>query len=166
MDIINTQVYHSPCGDLLLGSHTGRLCLCNWMANSRMTERITRLLQAKYSPIPSDTTLETARQLDEYFNGERKMFNIPILFAGTDFQKRVWAELLNIPYGTTITYAEQASRIGNHRAIRAVGTANGANAISIIVPCHRVIGSNGSLTGYAGGINAKSFLLKLECGHT
>lgn len=105
---------------------------------------------------------EAARQLDEYFGRKRTTFDIPLLFAGTDFQKNVWRTLLEIPYGQTLSYGEMARRLGLPNSVRAVANANGANAISIFAPCHRVIGSNRSLTGYGGGIEAKKFLLELE----
>ena len=105
---------------------------------------------------------QTKEQLNEYFQGKRNEFDLPLLMKGTDFQKQVWAELLGIPYGTTISYGELASRIGNANGSRAVGLANGRNPISVIVPCHRVIGSNGSLTGYGGGLANKLTLLRLE----
>ncbi len=101
-------------------------------------------------------------QLDEYFAGQRREFSLPFRPVGTEFQQRVWQELQCIPYGTTITYSELAARIGNPRAVRAVGRANGANPVWIIIPCHRVIGADGSLTGYAGGIEVKRRLLELE----
>jgi methylated-DNA-[protein]-cysteine S-methyltransferase len=101
-------------------------------------------------------------QLDEYFAGLRSEFDVPLLFVGTDFQKMVWRELLRIPYGDLISYGEVATRIGRPKSVRAVANANGANAISVFVPCHRVIGTDGSLTGYAGGMAVKEFLLKLE----
>lgn len=103
-----------------------------------------------------------ARQLGEYFMGERRSFELPLEFRGTDFQRRVWNELLGIPYGQTRTYRQIAERIGNPKAVRAVGAANGANPISIIAPCHRVIGSSGSLTGFGGGLDAKAWLLARE----
>lgn len=105
---------------------------------------------------------DAAKQLDEYFAGERRAFDIPLQFAGSEFQKSVWHELLKIPYGETISYGELARRIGSPKSVRAVANATGANAISIFVPCHRVIGSDRSLTGYAGGMEAKRKLLKLE----
>lgn len=107
---------------------------------------------------------ETARQLGEYFDGTRTEFEVPLNLAGADFERRVWAELLAIPYGHTATYAEIAARVGQPRAARAVGMANNHNPVAIIVPCHRVIGSNGSLTGYAAGTDVKSRLLELEAG--
>jgi len=106
-------------------------------------------------------------QLESYFAGERRHFDLPLDLRGTPFQKTVWGELLRIPYGETISYGQLATRIGNPAASRAVGSANGRNPISVIVPCHRVIGSGGKLTGYAGGLNCKNFLLQLErtCSH-
>ncbi|WP_342346197.1 methylated-DNA--[protein]-cysteine S-methyltransferase [Burkholderia perseverans] len=106
--------------------------------------------------------MEAARQLGEYFAGQRNRFDVPIRFRGTAFQQKVWCALLEIPFGETRTYSEIASRIGSPRAVRAVGAANGRNPISIIAPCHRVIGASGDLTGFAGGIDAKKTLLALE----
>jgi len=105
---------------------------------------------------------EAAKQLDEYFNKKRKFFNLPLTLYGTDFQKKVWNELLNIPYGKTCSYGELAAIIGNSKASRAVGMANNRNPVVIIIPCHRVIGHDGSLTGYAGGLELKRELLELE----
>jgi methylated-DNA-[protein]-cysteine S-methyltransferase len=102
------------------------------------------------------------RQLEEYFAGQRRSFDLPVAPPGTEFQRRVWDELGRIGYGETISYAELAARIGRPTAIRAAGAANGANPISILIPCHRVVGSNGSLTGYSGGLEAKRLLLDLE----
>lgn len=120
------------------------------------------LLNAGYTEITSEIIEETRRQLDEYFRHERQAFDIPLLTAGTKFQKSVWNSLMEIPYGQTITYGELATRLGKPAAVRAVANANGANAISIIIPCHRVIGSDNTLTGYGGGLEAKKFLLELE----
>ena len=105
---------------------------------------------------------ETTRQLEAYFKGTRKTFELDLDLIGTPFQKQVWKELHNIPYGTTISYGELACRIGNPQASRAVGLANGRNPVSIIVPCHRVIGADGRLTGYGGGLDNKRALLELE----
>lgn len=111
----------------------------------------------------SNPVLEkTALQLKEYFSGRRKIFNIPLDWQGTQFQQRVWRYLLTIPYGRTVSYAEIARAIGDIKSVRAVGTASGKNNIAVIVPCHRVIGTNGDLTGYAYGIWRKEFLLNLE----
>ncbi len=108
---------------------------------------------------------KTARQLDEYFSGERRDFDLQLRLDGTDFQKRAWRNLMEIPYGGTRSYGEQARRIGNANASRAVGLANGKNPIPIVVPCHRVIGANGSLTGFGGGIDRKRWLLEHERLH-
>jgi methylated-DNA-[protein]-cysteine S-methyltransferase len=105
---------------------------------------------------------QAVSQLQEYFDQKRTVFTLPLALQGTDFQQRVWKQLRNIPYGETRTYAQLADAIGNRAAIRAVGLANGRNPLSIVVPCHRVIGSDGSLTGYAGGLDRKRFLLDLE----
>ncbi len=110
----------------------------------------------------TDLIKETKSQLDEYFNGKRYNFNIPLNLEGTDFQKSVWKALEEIPYGETKSYSEIAEYIGNPKACRAVGLANNKNPISIIIPCHRVIGKNGKLVGYGGGLDIKEKLLKLE----
>jgi methylated-DNA-[protein]-cysteine S-methyltransferase len=125
------------------------------------------LFGGKYKPDgfeKQETSLikEAAKQLDEYFNKKRKVFNLPLTLHGTDFQKKVWNELLNIPYGKTCSYGELAAITGNSKASRAVGMANNRNPIVIIIPCHRVIGHDGSLTGYAGGLELKRELLELE----
>ncbi len=110
----------------------------------------------------AEKTAPYARQLGEYFAGRRCRFDLPLDLRGTDFQKRCWQELLKIPYGETRSYADIARAIGNPAAVRAVGLANGKNPIAIVVPCHRVIGSDGSLTGYGGGLDVKRQLLELE----
>lgn len=162
---ICVQHYTSPAGELLLGSIDDRLCMCDWAESihgDAAGKRLQRLLHADFKEKKSAVTEMAARQLDEYFAGIRHSFELPLLFAGTDFQKKVWNELLNIPYGETASYAAIAERTGMPKAVRAVANANGANALSIIVPCHRVIGSNSTLTGYGGGLPAKKFLLELE----
>lgn len=116
---------------------------------------------SNFTEIP-DCLKSCIHQLDEYFLGSRKIFDVKLQLQGTDFQKKVWKELCNIPFGKTRSYLEQSNKLGNTKAIRAVANANGKNPISIIVPCHRVIGSNGSLTGYAGEIWRKKWLLEHE----
>jgi len=165
MKTIQVQSYSSPCGDLLLGSLGDKLCLCDWVDKERreaMDKRIQNRLCACYEKRNSDILMKAVVQLDEYFAYERKIFDIPLLFTGTEFQQSVWQELLNIPYGKTVSYGELARKIGNPKAVRAVAAANGANPISIFVPCHRVIGSNHQLVGYGGGLAAKATLLNLE----
>lgn len=106
---------------------------------------------------------KTARQLDEYFSGRRREFDLPYKFeAGTEFQRKVWLALADIPYGKTVSYKQQALAIGKPKAVRAVGGSNGLNPLAIVLPCHRVIGSSGKLTGFGGGIDKKEFLLRLE----
>ncbi len=163
--IITLQRYSSPCGGLVLGSFGDKLCLCDWEGgrHRKSTElRLKRLLSVEFQEGFSDVIEIAQKQLDEYFHRERRDFDIPLLFVGTDFQKKVWNELLNIPYGTSISYSEMSRRLGVPKAVRALANANGANALSVIVPCHRVIGSDGSLTGYGGGLERKRFLLDLE----
>lgn len=164
--IIQIHPYQSPCGELILGSFEGKLCMCDWTMNEerrdRIDKRIQTALHAHYEPGYSEIVAQAIAQLNEYFSGKRTTFDIPLLFIGTDFQKSVWQELLNIPYRTTVSYRELAVKLGNAKAVRAVAAANGANAISIFVPCHRVIGSNRKLTGYAGGLDAKKSLLNIE----
>lgn len=111
--------------------------------------------------IPSELK-EAATQLNEYFKGERKEFTVKLSPKGTDFQQKVWKELQKIPFGKTVSYQQIANQLGNPKVIRAAASANGKNPISIIIPCHRVIGSDGSLTGYAGGLHRKKWLLELE----
>jgi len=109
-----------------------------------------------------DYLLNVVKQMNEYFKGSRKVFDFPIVLLGTEFQVKVWNELCEIPYGKTISYAEQSKKMGDPKSIRAVAAANGKNPLWIVVPCHRVIGSNGSLTGYAGGIWRKKWLIEHE----
>lgn len=108
------------------------------------------------------TIVQTKRQLREYFEGTRKLFDLPLVIKGTDFQRQCWQQLLKIPYATTLSYAEQAKRVGDKNKARAVGMANGLNAISIVIPCHRVIGSNGQLVGFGGGLASKQWLIEHE----
>lgn len=164
MEII-VRRYSSPCGELLLGSYGDSLCMCDWLTEKHRDladRRLERVLNAHTVEGTSSATENAARQLDEYFAGLRTEFDVPLLFAGTDFQKTVWRALLGIPYGKTVSYKELARKIAMPDAVRAVANANGANSISIFAPCHRVIGSDGSLTGYGGGLDKKLFLLDLE----
>lgn len=119
-----------------------------------------------YAATNNPVVIKCIQQLDEYFAGRRKQFDFPIQQQGTIFQQRVWLELQNIPFGETISYLELSKRLGNTKAIRACGTANGQNHIAIVVPCHRVIGSNGKLVGYAGGLWRKKWLLLHEANFT
>lgn len=135
--------------------------MCDWPVEKHR-KRLERMLDAEFVEGSTPVIDRAIAQLDEYFAGLRRQFDIPLLLVGTPFQKSVWTELLAIPYATTISYAELARRIGRPTAVRAVANSNGANALSIFVPCHRVIGADSSLTGYAGGLLAKNYLLNLE----
>lgn len=158
---VNLQYYDSPCGRLVLASIGDELCLCDWNAERNM-RRLARYANASFKTESSSVLEETKRQLDEYFAGKRKSFDIRLRLVGTDFQHEVWNALLTIPYGTTMSYKDIAQSIGKPQAVRAVAGAIGANGISILIPCHRVIGSNNSLAGYAGGLEAKKVLLGIE----
>lgn len=165
MKKIITCHYLSPAGELILGSYGSKLCLCDWATEKRrerIDRRIAKALNAVFTEGESEITEKATTQLNEYFAHQRTSFDIPLLFAGSDFQKQVWNKLLDISYGQTMSYGEMARQLGCPTAVRAVANANGANAISIIVPCHRIIGSNHQLTGYAGGLDAKRMLLDLE----
>lgn len=163
--IIKVKRYESPCGVLLLGAYDGKLCLCDWQVEKHrdhVDRRLKRMLRAEFQEGTDEVIEEAARQLDEYFAGRRREFSVEVLPVGTDFQQAVWRELQQIPFGEVISYGEMARRIHAPKAVRAVANANGANAISIFLPCHRVIGSDRSLTGYGGGLAAKQMLLELE----
>ncbi|OPA93697.1 cysteine methyltransferase [Pseudomonas fluorescens] len=148
----------SPVGQLTLVARDGKLCAILWETERANRVRLGPLHEANDSPV----LLEAQRQLNEYFAGTRNRFELELDFAGTDFQKQVWQALLTIPFGETRSYSQIAQQIGNPKAVRAVGAANGRNPISIIAPCHRVIGASGTLTGFAGGLEAKQYLLTLE----
>lgn len=162
---ISVQYYASPCGELILASIGDQLCLCDWNERpcaKRNKRRLQRYLNASFTIAPSAVIDKAKSQLDEYFAGRRKAFEVPLLLVGTNFQQSVWRSLQHIPYGATQSYKEVAQRVGNPQGVRAVAQAIGANGISIFIPCHRVIGSNRSLTGYAGGVEAKVMLLDIE----
>ena len=124
--------------------------------------RIQNGLEAEFVEKNNEILKEAKNQLDEYLKGYRKAFNLPLLMVGTEFQKNVWQSLMKVPYGSTSTYLQLARDISHEKAVRAVASANGANAISLIIPCHRIIGSNGQLVGYGGGLSIKKRLLNLE----
>ena len=154
----SSKLIDSPVGKLTLVARGDRLAAILWEDDREGRVRLGAMAVGDQHP----ALLATAAQLAEYFQGERRHFDLPLDFAGTDFQKQVWAALLTIPFGETRTYAQIAAQIGNVKAVRAVGAANGRNPISIIAPCHRVIGADGSLTGFAGGLAIKEKLLALE----
>ena len=148
----------SPIGELkLVASDTGLVAIL-WENDSPRRVRLDEMVEDGQHPV----LVETERQLKEYFAGKRKTFSVALDMRGTRFQKDVWEALLAIPFGETRSYGQLAKQLGNPRATRAVGAANGRNPVSIIVPCHRVIGASGKLTGFAGGLDAKAHLLGLE----
>jgi len=150
----------SPVGELKLVASDRGLTAVLWENDD--PKRVRFLPQDEQ---PDNAILqETERQLWEYFSGKRREFTLTLDFVGTEFQKQVWAALVTIPWGETRSYGDIARQIGNPTAVRAVGAANGRNPISIIAPCHRVIGTNGRLTGFAGGLQTKAYLLRIEGG--
>ena len=148
----------SPIGRLVLVGHDDGLAAILWARDNPKRVRLNIVAEDERHPV----LVETARQLDEYFAGTRRTFDVKLNFIGTEFQNRVWGALLRIPFGETRSYGQIARELGNARATRAVGAANGRNPIAIIAPCHRVIGASGALTGFAGGLEAKDTLLALE----
>jgi len=164
---LNTILYKSPVGELIMGDFNDQLCLCDWRYRKMRQEVDNRIIKGLNTESIEQSTpllVETQKQLAAYFDKKLTVFDLPLLFIGTDFQQTVWKALQQIQYGKTKTYLDLAKQLNNPKAIRAVASANGANAISIIVPCHRIIGSNQELVGYAGGLSAKKKLLELEQG--
>jgi methylated-DNA-[protein]-cysteine S-methyltransferase len=157
--MIRWTLLPSPLGELLVArDEIGLTCL--YLSTGRHST------EAEDGWIRDDDAFADARtQLDEYFAGTRREFDLPLHATGTAFQLRAWRGLCDIPYGETVSYGEQATRLGSPNAFRAVGSANGQNPISIVVPCHRVVGANGSLVGYGGGLDAKRWLLQHEAMH-
>jgi len=156
MTVFHTHV-DSPVGPLLLAASDAGLHVIEFHAPRHVAPR-----GPAWTAGDHPVLRETARQLEEYFAGTREAFDLPLAPEGTAFQRQVWQTLATIPYGRTISYAELAERVGRPRASRAVGAANGRNPLPIVLPCHRVIGANGSLTGFGGGLPTKRFLLDLE----
>lgn len=152
------KIMDSPVGKLTLVARAEKLMAVLWEEERPNRVKLGDMTEDNANP----TLCETERQLVEYFSGKRNQFNLDLEFAGTDFQKKVWQALLTIPFGETRSYSDIAKQIGNEKAVRAVGAANGRNPISIIAPCHRVIGASGELTGFAGGLAAKRTLLATE----
>lgn len=148
----------SPVGALKLVAHDQALVAVMWDNEDHKRVRLAELIESPQHPMLH----KVKQQLEQYFAGQRQQFDLPLDFQGTDFQQQVWQALLTIPYGETRSYKGIALQIGNAKAVRAVGAANGKNPISIIAPCHRVIGSGGALVGFAGGLDKKQILLSLE----
>ncbi|WP_424962201.1 bifunctional transcriptional activator/DNA repair enzyme AdaA [Ekhidna sp.] len=163
--IITINRIVTPLGPMMIGVTDAGLCLLEFTDRKMLETQIeilkkrmkTEMITGKHPMID-----KVSAQLDEYFNGERKSFEVPLVVPGTDFQQKVWNALVQIPYGVTRSYKQQADVVGDVKAVRAVARANGENHISIIIPCHRIIGSDGSIVGYGGGIHRKQWLLKHE----
>lgn len=168
MTQICVQYHKTRIGELILGSYEGKLCLLDFRyrkMRSAIDKRIQDGLNADFTPQDDEILDRTQEQINEYLSGSRTSFDIPLIIVGSDFQKAVWNALMQIPYGETASYLDLAKVIDNEKAVRAVAGANGANAIAIIIPCHRIIGNNGELVGYGGGLTVKKQLLDLEQGH-
>jgi AraC family transcriptional regulator of adaptative response/methylated-DNA-[protein]-cysteine methyltransferase len=167
--MITTTKVETELGIMIAGATDEGICLLEFsdrrMLNTEYKD-LARYLKTTIEAGESSHFISLRRQLKEYFEGTRKEFFIPLVAPGTEFQKSVWKELINIPYGTTRSYMEQSVALGKPESIRAVANANGMNRISIIIPCHRVIGSDGHLTGYGGGLKRKRWLLDHERTHS
>jgi len=169
MDTINIQYDITKIGELILGSFKDKLCMLDFRyrkMRATIDKRIQGGLNAEFFEKDDEILKETRRQIETYLSGKRKVFNIPILTVGSDFQKQVWQELMHVMYGETASYLDLAKKIGNIKAVRAVASANGANSIGLIIPCHRIIESNGGLGGYGGGLSVKQRLLSIEQKNT
>jgi methylated-DNA-[protein]-cysteine S-methyltransferase len=165
MDILFAHRYHSPLGELILASYNKQLCVCDWAHKTNAEPKlhlIANQLNVSLLEQMDDTLNEAVNQLDQYFLRERILFTLNTLLLGTVFQQSVWNALSKVPYSKTVSYQTIANKIGKPKAVRAVANACGANPLSIIIPCHRIIGSNGKLVGYAGGLEIKQGLLQLE----
>lgn len=161
------RAFDSPLGEMLLVCSPAGLCLLEFVGQGGVERELRQVEAARGGPAVEGSSAlveQVVRELAEYFSGQRQCFDVPLDLIGTPFQQRVWQALLAIDYGQTRSYAEQARSIGQPTATRAVAAANGQNKVSIVVPCHRVIGSNGQLTGFGGGLPRKEWLLALESG--
>lgn len=167
-DCIVTSLFESPLGAIILAANSDGLCLAEF-SDRRMLEYQLKVLKKYFSgpvmPGKNKHILQAEKELTEYFSGSLKKFKVPVVYPGTNFQQKVWSELMRIPYSQTISYEELATRVGIKKATRAVGTANGMNRIAIIIPCHRVVNKDGRLGGYGGGVWRKKKLLELEGNH-
>jgi methylated-DNA-[protein]-cysteine S-methyltransferase len=157
--MVRYEYFDSPLGQLLLTANEGSLTGLHFVDEKYYPGVCSEWRRDGDAAIIRSTRM----QLNEYFSGQRTSFAVPLAPQGTEFQRQVWTMLTTLRYGETVSYSNLAQRLGNTKAVRAVGAANGRNPISIIIPCHRVIGADGSLTGYAGGLKRKEFLLRLEC---
>ena len=165
MKHLTTCTISTPIGELFAAASEEALSILEFSDRGNLESRLQRWWQQANITFISGTNSileKLSEELKRYFDGELKTFSIPLVFNGSEFQKKVWKQLVDIPYGVTYSYKELSEQLGDQNAVRAVARANGENAIAIIVPCHRVIGADGSLTGYSGGIERKRYLLNLE----
>ena len=163
--MIKSARIETPLGEMIAGATEEGVCLLEFVDRKMLQTEykdLERLLKTSFEEGDNQHLKNLRKQLAEYFQGKCKEFSVPLITPGTSFQQAVWKELLNIPFGDTRSYHEQAVALNNPASVRAVAHANGLNRISIVVPCHRVIGSDGSLTGYGGGLKRKSWLLNHE----
>lgn len=166
-DVVKLDWIDTPVGPMLAGASNDAVVLLEFSDRDILAEQLEHVRRQLAAPlmVGSNRWLKALRQqLGEYFAGQRRNFELPLSYPGTDFQQRVWAQLLQIPYGETWSYLDMAIKLGDTKATRAVGTANGMNRIAIVIPCHRVINANGKLGGYGGGLWRKQLLLDLELG--
>jgi len=164
-NIIATTVIPTPLGKMFAASTNKGICMLTFYNEQTIQKQIKKLkkfFDGDIMPAQNQHFAVLKKELDEYFEGKREVFEVPLQLVGTPFQQKVWKILMAIPYANTISYQEQAGLINNIKAVRAVANANAQNMIAILIPCHRVIGKNGKLTGYAGGLDKKEFLLNLE----
>jgi O-6-methylguanine DNA methyltransferase len=165
MEIINMTEFSTPLGPMLAGATSEGVCLLEFTNRIRLEkefQELQRLLNATMQPGRNQHLDQLENELSEYFDGKRKSFSVPLHTPGNEFAQTVWKTLQEIPYGKTCSYKEQAEMMNNPKAIRAIASTNGRNRLAIIIPCHRVIGSDGNMTGYAAGIDKKKWLLKFE----
>jgi AraC family transcriptional regulator of adaptative response/methylated-DNA-[protein]-cysteine methyltransferase len=160
---MNFSVFDTPAGKMVAAANEAGLRLLYFYSDESVSTKSVRYpMMANAINRPNEIISQTISELTEYFEGRRKEFTVPLYLDGTDFQKMVWQQLINIPYGTTWSYQQLANELNMPSSTRVVANANGANKIAIIIPCHRVIGSNGKLTGYSGGLDKKQKLLEIE----
>ncbi|KAB2878317.1 methylated-DNA--[protein]-cysteine S-methyltransferase [bacterium] len=161
------KIIKSPLGDMVLGSIADKICFLEFYLPERykeMSGKIRKVFDAEWVEGTNDVIEQAEKELQEYFSGKRKNFTVPLDLRGSEFEIKIWEQLQKIPYGHVCSYGDIAKKINNPKSVRAVGGANHNNPVAIIVPCHRVIGKNGSLVGYGGGIDKKKLLIELERG--
>jgi len=167
--MIKTTIIETPLGEMAAAATKEGVCLLEFREKAGSPPEFDKLALIFNTEIRHGTNRHLRnlrKQLKEYFKGKRKEFSVPLAYQGTEFQKSVWESLLNIPYGKTVSYMDQAGSINKPRAARAVANANGSNPVAIVIPCHRVIGSDGDLTGYGGGLERKRWLIDHERKHS